>query len=148
MKPRAGCLRITSSNLPELPAVRRKREQKVTPAVLHWFKHNYPSTVALEIKATSNMSVTEARLQPHQRAALIDTVSMSGLAHKIADTGRRLPFDGFVIKGAAAFVVACFTRYGVCYAVPVQQWRGFRVTSAGTPRDASPYTLRIPIYSS
>lgn len=147
MKPRAGCLPSSSDDLPELPQVRRKREQKVTPAVLHWFKHNYDHTVTLEVKATRHLSIAEKQLQPHQRAALIDSVSLAGLSHKIADTGRRLPFDGFVIKAASAFVVACFTRFGVCYAVPVQLWCGFRVTSAGVPRDASPYTLRVPISS-
>ena len=113
-------------DLPPLKTVRRKREQSVTPKVLAWFLKHYHTSVAIEVKATKGRSIAESALMPHQRQALLDARE-GGIAHKIADTGRRLPFDGFVLKNTPAFVVACFTRYGVCFVVPVEKWRGARV---------------------
>ncbi len=91
--------------------------------MLAWFRDHYPKSVALEIKASVHDSIPESVLKPHQKASLLSARG-AGMAHKIADSGRRLPFDGFVLKNTPAFVVACFTKRGVCYAILVEDWVG------------------------
>lgn len=121
-----------SSTLPDLiPNVRQKREQKVTPKVLQWFRTTYHSNCAIEIKATNKNTIPEKALQDHQRLAL-QSAKGRGIVHKIADNKRRLPFDAFMLINADAFVVACFTAHGRCLVIPVDKWKG---ASPETPCD-------------
>lgn len=137
------------SDLPELPPIRRKREASVTPRVIEWFLKNIDHSVAIEVKATKSRSIPASQLQPHQYTALLEASQPVGTGHKIADTGRRLPFDAFVLKNTPAYVVACFTAYGVCYAIPVDQWHGAKITPSGElcAMDDCPSIHRIPIVS-
>ena len=114
--------------LPDLPRVLNKREAKKTPKVLDWFKTNYHSNCAIEIKVAQNKSpntIPEKALQDHQKKALMDAKHGS-LVHKIADTGMRNPFDAFMLCNSDAFVVACFTQYGYCLVFDIDDWRGAR----------------------
>lgn len=120
----------TIDNLPAIRSTRHKREQSVIPQILNWFLHNVSYSVAIEIKATSARSIAVSALLPHQKRALLDAEG-PGIVHKIADTGRRLPFDAFVLKNTPAYVVACFTAYSVAYAIPVSQWDGVRIKKNG-----------------
>lgn len=86
--------------LPDLPRVLKKREADLSPAVFAWFEKNYPNSVAIEIK------VKGGRAREHQIIAL-KKVQNGSFAYKIVDTGIRLPFDGFVLKNADAFLVEC-----------------------------------------
>ena len=111
--------------LPNLPQIKNKREANITPKVLKWFKANYPDSVALEIKSTATNSIPASALKPHQLSALLAVQTDSGLTHKIADTGHvQLPFDAFMLKHANSFVVACFTKRGVCLAIDPNEWNG------------------------
>lgn len=89
--------------LPELPKILKKREANITPDVLRWFKDNYPHSCAIEIKYGKN------KLEDHQKTALAQ-VAGGCFSYKIADTGRRNPFDGFLLKNAYACVVTCEGR--------------------------------------
>ncbi len=110
--------------LPPLPrSGGKKREAGITPKVLEWFRLNHKTSAAIEIKATATNSIPESALEPHQRKALLDAQN-GGLVWKIPDLGRRNPFDAFMLKGVPAYVVACFTKKGVCYVIPVDQWAG------------------------
>lgn len=94
--------------LPLLPKKRQHKEADITPAVMSWFEKNYPRTVALEIKIKGN------KLLPHQTIAL-KQVEFGTFKFKIPDTGRKLPFDAFVLKNADAFVVVCDGRSCIAY---------------------------------
>ena len=110
-----------------MPRVLNKREARITPRVLKWFKENYKESVALEIKATSTNSIPKSALKDHQLKALLAVKSERGLTYKIPDNARiRLPFDAFQMKNTQAFVVACFTKRGICLAIPPEEWRGAR----------------------
>ncbi len=110
--------------LPDLPrSGGKKREAGCTPAVLAWFRLNHKTSAAIEIKATATNSIPESALEPHQRKALTDAQNGS-LEWKIPDLGRRNPFDAFMLKGVSAYVVACFTKKGMCYVIPIDRWRG------------------------
>jgi len=111
--------------LPDLPRQVKKREADVTPKILDWFLHKHWGSCAIEIKATNGNSIPASALEPHQQRALLDALD-HGIVHKIADSGRRLPFDAFVLKGVPAYVVACFTSHGKAYVVPVDKWKGGR----------------------
>ena len=95
--------RVNGPMLPNLPRKLNKREAKVTPLVIAWFKENYPKSVALEIKVGKN------KLLPHQKIAL-EQVQEGEFAWKIPDMGKRNPFDAFILKDADAFVVVCEGR--------------------------------------
>ncbi len=125
------------NTLPELPEVKKKREQKVTPKVLEYFR-NSPnlSSCAIEIKATNKDTIPEKALAPHQKLALL-AAKGPGMSHKIADNRTRLPFDAFMLRGADAFVVGCFTRHGVCLVFNVDDWHGARYT------DEALYKIKI-----
>lgn len=86
--------------LPPLPKKYNRKESKVDGLVINWFKENYPFSCAIEVKVGKN------KLLPHQELALKE-VTNGSFGYKIADSGIRLPFDGFVLKGAHAFVVTC-----------------------------------------
>lgn len=117
------------TSLPDLPRTIKKREASITPRVLEWFRTNYTAPCALEIKATQTGSIPASALAPHQRIALLDATTARGIAHKLSDEARRQqPFDAFVLKGCAAFVVACFPKRGICYAVPIKEWRGVKLS--------------------
>jgi hypothetical protein len=89
--------------LPDLPRTLKKREADITPHVLTWFRKNYPRSCAIEIKYGKN------KLEEHQKTALAQ-VAKGVFAHKIADTGRKNPFDAFLLKNADAIVVTCEKR--------------------------------------
>lgn len=135
--------RMNPDELPEVRAKKIKREQDVTPKVLKWFSENIPTSVALEIKATNTRSMSPLVLKLHQFYALCDATSEKGIAHKIADSGRQLPFDAFILKNTPAYVVACFTSHSVCYSIPVEKWNGARITREGAWSGDIPYTHRI-----
>ncbi len=111
--------------LPPLPKKLNKREAHVTPSVLKWFKENIKESCAIEIKATSKDTIPEKALAPHQRLALL-AASGDGITHKIADNRTRLPFDAFMLKHAPAFVVACYTKHGICLVFDINEWKGAR----------------------
>lgn len=119
--------------LPPLKKVLKKREADHTRAVLEWFRNSYlGGSVALEIKYCKGNSLGQSALQPHQRAALRAAASGgagAGLIHKLSDEVRRQqPFDAFMIRGAAAFVVVVFGGREAgglrCAAWPVVAWAG------------------------
>ncbi len=119
------CAASAVENLPNLPKQKKKREADVTPSVLLWFKENHAGSCAIEVKATNTNSIPEKAVLPHQKVALLNAQNGS-LTHKIADTGRRLPFDAFMLQRVPAYVVACFTAHGVCKVIPIEQWKGAR----------------------
>ncbi len=89
--------------LPDLPKKLNKREQKITPLVMAWFKEYYPHSCAVEIKIKGN------KLKEHQALAL-NEVANGSFAYKIPDLGRKNPFDFFVLQNAKAIVVTCDGR--------------------------------------
>lgn len=101
-------------SLPELPKLRKHKEADITPAIFKWFEGNYPKTVALEIK------IKGGKIYPHQLSAL-KKVNEGCFAHKIADTGRRQPFDGFILKNADAFLVICEKNNCVAYSPEMEK---------------------------
>lgn len=112
--------------MPNLPRVLNKREAKITPKILAWFRLHHTNSCAIEIKATDGNSIPESALAPHQRAALIHA-SSHGIVYKLSDESRRrMPFDAFMLRGAPAYVVAAFTTHRVAYAFPVSMWKGAR----------------------
>lgn len=90
---------------------------------MEWFRKNWTSNCAIEIKATNKNTIPKKALQDHQRRALLDAKG-AGIVHKIADAGRKNPFDAFMLYKADAFVVACFTKHGVCLVIDVEDWEG------------------------
>lgn len=103
-----------------------------------WFRTNFNESCAIEVKATAGNSIPESALLDHQRLALSDAGSSTGLTHKLSDEAmRRQPFDAFYLISAKAFVVACFTSAGVCYVIPIEQWKGARVGMR------APFTIKL-----
>lgn len=99
----------------------------MTPKVLAYFKANHFNSCAIEIKNTTKNTISERALEPHQLLALKDSKSPRGLIHKISDESRRQqPYDAFMLKNADAFVIACFSTYGYCLIIPVEEWHGVR----------------------
>lgn len=97
---------------------------------MKWFQKNYPSSVALEIKATQTNSIPFSAVKPHQMKALLAVRSEEGLIFKIPDSSHtRLPFDTIQYKKTPSFVVACFTKHGICLAIPPEKWQGARPDS-------------------
>ena len=94
--------------LPNLPNLRKHKEADITPFIFEWFKKNYTKSVALEIK------IKGGKILPHQIVAL-RKVQTGVFAHKIADTGRRQPFDGFILKNSDAFIIVCDGRKCIAY---------------------------------
>jgi hypothetical protein len=101
------------SKLPKLPRQLKKREAEITPRVIAWFQANYTHSVALEVK------VKGQKLKEHQALAL-HTVASGSFAYKIPDTGRRNPFDAFVLKDAHPFAVEC-EKDGICTAFSLKK---------------------------
>lgn len=89
------------SSLPALPKQYKRKEAKVDSLVLDWFRENYPYSVAIEVKVGKNKALK------HQEAAL-SQVQDGAFSFKIPDMGRLNPFDGFVLKGAHAYIVTCY----------------------------------------
>lgn len=129
-------LSTTLKDLPDLPQIRKKTEQKITPSVLNWFRKNYANSCAIEIKATNKNTIPEKALQDHQKKALRDAKHRI-IVHKIADNKRRNPFDAFMLTNADAFVVACFSAHGVCLVIDVDEWKGARYD------DLAPFVIKI-----
>ena len=104
---------------PPLPRKNNRAEARITPRVIAWFEKNHPHSCAIEIKVGKNKPL------PHQVAALRQVESGSFFM-KLADTGRRQPFDVIILKNADAFVVYCEGR--ICDAhAPDGTWK-FRFT--------------------
>jgi hypothetical protein len=94
--------------LPNLPKKYKRAESKIDGLVIKWFEDNYHRSCALEIK------IKGGKLKEHQKAAL-KKVHSGKFSHKMADMGRRNPFDAFVLIKADAIVVTCDGRK--CHAV-------------------------------
>jgi len=86
--------------LPNLPRKNNRAEARITPRVIAWFENYFETSVALEIKVGKNKPL------PHQVAAL-KQVGRGSFSLKLADTGRRQPFDCVILKNADAFIVYC-----------------------------------------
>jgi hypothetical protein len=115
-------------DLPDLPRVLNKREAHITPKVMSWFHKNYQKDWAIEIKATATNSIPFSAVKPHQLQSLLEARSKKGFKHKLSDALRqRQPFDAFGFKGADTFVVACFTKHGICLAIEPDNWQGARI---------------------
>ena len=84
----------------KLPRKLNKREAKIDSKVLKWFELYHDKSSAVEVKIKGN------KLKPHQEVAL-NQVQAGAFSYKMPDTGVRLPFDGFVLKNAEAWVVTC-----------------------------------------
>lgn len=83
-----------------LPKKYKRKEAKIDTPVLEWFNKNYPDDVVVEVK------IKGGKLKPHQEASL-RMVKNGTFYYKIADTGRRNPFDGISLKHAIPLVVEC-----------------------------------------
>jgi hypothetical protein len=114
-----------TSTLPDLPKKRQKREAKVTPRVLEWFRKAHKGPCAIEIKATKGNTVSESELAPHQKLALLAAMG-EGIVHKLSDEARRKqPFDAFKLEGVPAYVVACFlSEPRIALVIHVKDWQG------------------------
>ena len=106
--------------LPNLPKIRKHKEQDITPLVFAWFEDRWINSVALEIK------IKGGKLYPHQVVAL-KQVQKGSFSHKIKDTGSRNPFDGFILKKADAFIVVCDKRICIAYNPDMKKQFDFRV---------------------
>lgn len=79
----------------------------------------------MEIKSTDTESIHSSALKPHQRLALWDVSMRGGVVHKLSDEARRKqPFDAVCLKGCPGYVVACFSRAGICKVIRVENWSG------------------------
>lgn len=87
----------------DLPQVYNRREAKKTPEVMELLEE----TCAFEVKQTKTNTLPANSLAVHQYKALM-AVHNGTYKHKIADMGRRNPFDGFVLKQEKAVVVIIF----------------------------------------
>ena len=74
-----------------LPRKLKKKEASKTPEVMEWFLKYYPHDVAVEVKVGKN------KIKDHQEAAF-NKILQGNFAWKIADMGRRNPFDFVVFK--------------------------------------------------
>ena len=80
---------------------------------------------AIEIKATKTNSIPISAVKPHQLAALLAVRSNNGLSHKLSDAGQeRQPFDAFYFQNAKSFVIACFLKQRICFAIDPNKWEG------------------------
>lgn len=119
-----------NSLLPDLPAVRKKREAEITPRVLSWFRENHHASCAIEIKVGKGNTIAENKVLPHQLRALLDASASRGIVHKLTDEARRQqPFDAFQLVAVSSYVVACFMRTRTCHVIPVAEWRGIASAS-------------------
>lgn len=122
--------------LPNLPRTIRKREAKITPIILDWFRKNHDGSCAIEVKQTNGNSIPASALLPHQRAALI-AASGTGIVHKLSDEARRRqPFDAFMLCDADAYVVVAFLKYKYALVYPIDAWgiHGARYDDEGVMR--------------
>lgn len=88
-----------------------KQEAQFTTKIKSWLRDNV-GTGAFEIKHTRGEDAFPMReLTELQRDALVAVRSRTGLAFKIPDEGVSYrPFDLFVFKQAAAWVVICYPK--------------------------------------
>lgn len=125
-------------DLPDLPKKLNKREARITPKVMSWFQKNYKKDWVIEIKATATNSIPFSDVKPHQLESLLAVRSPEGFKHKLSDALRqRQPFDAFGFKNADSYVVACFTKHGVCLAIDPNHWQGARIDT--------PCEFRLPL---
>lgn len=97
-----------SQELPNLPRVLKKREQKITPKIQKWFKHNWPNSYALEIKIKGN------KLKTHQDRDL-RKVKNGKFDIKLSDaTVGKQPFDVVGLINADAIVATYDKKTKTC----------------------------------
>lgn len=88
-------------------------------------RSHYSGTCAFEVKVCKKGAkrIPESALKPHQKAALMDAASKSGIVYKLTDEARRQqPFDGFKLAGVEAYVIVCFDDIRI--GIRVQDWCG------------------------
>ena len=85
--------------LPKLPKQYKRKEASITPLVMKWFKENYPESCAVEVKVKGGSVLS------HQKLALSEV--KGAFTYKIPDSGRKNPFDFFMLKNSKVFVVIC-----------------------------------------
>lgn len=116
--------------MPDLPRTLNKREAKITPAVLRWFRERYPGSCAIEVKVGVGDSIPASAVKPHQMASL--KAADTGFVHKLSDIARiKQPFDAFMLKGVPGYVVACFPKHKKCLVIDANRWNGARHDMAG-----------------
>lgn len=92
-----------------------KREAAFTTKFNHWARKNVRAPAVFEIKQTS-AALPFARVEPHQRRALMAALSAEPFAYKIPDTGpAHRPFDTVLFGYMDAYVVVSFGKefYGI-----------------------------------
>ena len=72
-----------------------------------WCKHLFPVPAAFELKCTKKNSLSFSAVKSHQESALY-AVKHGVFVFKIPDLGNQNPFDSFMFKQSAAFVVIMF----------------------------------------
>lgn len=129
-------LALSSMKLPDLPALKKKREASITPAVLEWIRQNGPPCCAVEVKACRGNTLPASALLPHQKAALLAATG-GGIVHKLSDEARRKqPFDAFKLGFTKAYVVVAFlSAPRIALVIDIRKWPP-RVTRA-TPCEYS-----------
>jgi len=91
---------------------------------------HYPFDWFIEVKATTGNSIPARAVLPHQLAALKAVRSKKGFNHKLSDALRiRQPFDAFGVREKDSFVIACFTKHGVCLAILPDKWEGANINT-------------------
>lgn len=85
---------------------------------------SFPTTTVFELKICHTERFRFSDVKPHQIRAL-QMSSNNGLYHKISDQSQgQKPFDSFLIKGAAAYIVVCFYSKGIydTYFINIKDW--------------------------
>lgn len=111
--------------LEKLPKVYCRREADVTPKIKEWLKKNIKHDFVYEIKHCKGDTIGVNELEPHQKKALLDS-KHGAFNHKIADTGRRNPFDGFQMYMCNAYVIVHFSKHHKTLIVDIDDWKGGR----------------------
>ena len=90
-----------------LPKKINRKEAAVDAQVNKWFQRNWPKSYALEVKVDTNKTL------PHQEKAL-EQVARGKFSYKIADTGRRNPFDYVGLIGADSILCTVCKKNVTC----------------------------------
>lgn len=133
------------NQLPELPRVLNKREAKITPKVMQWFKEMGITNYALEIKATKTGSIPKSAVMAHQLRALIQVQREEGITIKLSDAARiRQPFDVFNLSSTDAYIVACFLTQRIAIVIPPRKWEGVQIKNLdATVKIRGVFTFKI-----
>lgn len=109
----------------KLPRILKKREADITPRIKDWLKKHIKHDFVYEIKHCKGDTISENEVLPHQKKALLD--ARNGVFnHKIADTGRRNPFDGFQMYMSGAYVIVHFSKHRKTLVIDIDDWKGGR----------------------